>query len=57
MVSLPKIVAKISRNITGSRTVKNTEAGLRQNVFWSNRNWWATRAAELIRRDSPQRRR
>jgi hypothetical protein len=35
IVSLPKIVAKMNRKISGSSTVKNTDAGSRQKVFWS----------------------
>jgi hypothetical protein len=33
--SSPKIVEKMIRKISGSATVKNTEVGLRQKVFWS----------------------
>jgi hypothetical protein len=35
IVSLPKIVAKMNRKMRGSSTVKKTDAGSRQNVFWS----------------------
>ncbi len=37
----------MTRNITGNATVKKTDAGLRQKVFWSKRNWWSARAAPL----------
>jgi hypothetical protein len=36
--SLPKIVAKMNRKISGNITVKKTDAGLRQKTFWSKRN-------------------
>ena len=36
--SLPKIVLKMTKKTTGNSTVKKTEAGLRQKIFWSKRN-------------------
>src|SRR4051794_2282954 len=42
------MVAKISSRTTGNATVKKTEAGLRQNAFWSYRNWCAKNASPLI---------
>ena len=35
VVSLPKIAAKSVKKISGRTTVKNTDAGSRQNCFWS----------------------
>src|SRR3954451_7117216 len=46
------MVAKISSRTTGNATVKKTEAGLRQNAFWSYRNWCAKSASPLIARPS-----
>ena len=52
--SLPKIVAKMKRKISGSSTVKKTDAGLRQNTFWSKRNWCTARRAAVIRPRLPR---
>ena len=51
-MSLPKIVEKMKRKISGSSTVKKTEAGLRQKIFWSKRNWCgrARRRSRVLRR-------
>ena len=35
VVSEPKIETNRMRKISGSTTVKNTDAGSRQNCFWS----------------------
>src|ERR1700742_397301 len=48
-VSPPKIEPKMISSRTGKKTVKPTEAGLRQNAFWSKRSWWPTRARPLMR--------
>lgn len=37
-VSEPKIEPKMNSSSTGKKTVKPTDAGLRQNAFWSKRS-------------------
>ena len=44
-----KKVASMNRKISGSAAVKKTAAGLRQNTFWSKRNWWSTIDTPLTR--------
>jgi hypothetical protein len=48
IVSLPKISEKISRKMIGSRIVKKTEAGFRQKIRWSKRNWCSASAGHVI---------
>src|SRR3954463_13205719 len=45
---LPKMAAKMIRNIKGKANVNRAAGGLRQKAFCSYFSWWATKAGGLI---------